>query len=136
MFEVFEHTADLGLRIRASSLDQLFAEAGRGLFSLIVADVSTVRATQGKQFRVTGNEVDYLMFDWLSELLYAFDSSHLLLCEFRVRMDAKGLTADCLGEPVDPDRHLLEHEVKAITYHQFLVEERDGQWLAEFVVDI
>ena len=36
MWEIFEHTADLGLRIRADSRDQLFSEAAHGLFSLIV----------------------------------------------------------------------------------------------------
>lgn len=31
MFEVFEHTADIGLVVRASSLEQLFAETANGM---------------------------------------------------------------------------------------------------------
>ena len=44
MYETFEHTADLGLRIRAADLPSLFADAGRGLFSIIVADLDQHRA--------------------------------------------------------------------------------------------
>ena len=43
MYETFEHTADLGLRVRAADLDTLFAEAAACLFSAIVEDPATVR---------------------------------------------------------------------------------------------
>src|SRR5262245_33740299 len=36
MHEVFEHTADLGLRIRAANLNDLFVEAAQALFETIV----------------------------------------------------------------------------------------------------
>jgi SHS2 domain-containing protein len=46
------------------------------------------------------------------------------------------LRAAAWGEPVDPARHELDHEVKAITYHGLKLE-RDGDgWLAEVIVDI
>ena len=46
MIEIFDHTADLGLRVRAADLDTLFAEAARALFSAIVEDLGTVVASQ------------------------------------------------------------------------------------------
>jgi SHS2 domain-containing protein len=136
MYEVFEHTADVGLRVRAASRDTLFAEAGQALFSLIVANLDEVRTTDERHFRIEGEQLDYLLFDWLSELLYTFETAHLLLREFDVRVDDTGLTASCRGEPLDPERHPLDHEVKAITYHELLVEQSDGEWLAEVVLDI
>ena len=36
MYELFEHTADLGLRVEAQDLDALFRDAAEGLFSIIV----------------------------------------------------------------------------------------------------
>ena len=48
MYEIFEHTADLGIRVRGGSLNELFADAARGLFSVMVANRrSGVRATRG-----------------------------------------------------------------------------------------
>jgi len=136
MYEVFEHTADLGLRVRGATQEELFAEAARGLTAMIVANLDTVRAVQSRTFEVSGDELGFLMFDWLNELLYAFEADKLLLSRFDVRIDGDQLHAVCRGEAMDPDRHSMEHEVKAITYHQLRVEQVDGSWLAEVIVDI
>jgi SHS2 domain-containing protein len=114
-FETFEHTADLGLRVWAMDLSSLFADAGRGLFSLIVPDLESVRPTETANFELAADGAEYLLFDWLNELLYTFEVRHLLLCKFDVQLGETGLTATAYGEPVDPQRHVLDHEVKAIT---------------------
>jgi SHS2 domain-containing protein len=136
MYEVFEHTADLGLRVRAADLDSLFAEAGQGLFSVIVENLADVRQDREVTFQLAERDPVYLLFDWLNELLYTFESQHLLLSQFAVGVTATGLRATARGEPVDPDRHRLDHEVKAITYHGLKLEQTPDGWLAEVIVDI
>ncbi|MAD79308.1 MAG: archease [Pirellulaceae bacterium] len=136
MYEVFEHTADLGLRVRADSLDALLVDAARGLFSLIVTNLDQVKAVQEKTIRIDASEPEYLLFDWLNELLYTFDVDQLLFSEFIVRVDARGLTATCRGEPMQPGRHEMDHEVKAITYHGLKVQKEEKGWMAELIVDI
>jgi SHS2 domain-containing protein len=136
MFEVFELTADIGLRILATDRDSLFAEAAAGLFSLLVANPRSVRKTQTKTYRIDGEQGDYLLFDWLNELLYTFETERLLLTDFQVEFDDSGLTGTCGGEPIDRTRHALEHEVKAITYHGLRLEQTADGWLAEVIVDI
>jgi SHS2 domain-containing protein len=140
MYEVFEHTADLGIRVRAGTLDELFADAGRGLIAQL-ANLSAVRPVTQRTITLAGESLDFLLFDWLSELLYAFEESHLLLAEFDVRVEQSAgsfsLTATCRGETADPNRHELDHEVKAITYHGLSVKQLDdGTWEAEMIVDI
>ena len=136
MYETFEHTADLGLRVTATDLPALFCEAAKGLFSIIVADPRSVVAREQLRLEVPGQRHDELLFDWLSELLYLFESKRMLLAEFEVEIDAHGLRATVTGEPWEPSRHLLEHEVKAITYHRLKVERTSNGWLAEVIVDI
>lgn len=145
MFELFDHTADLGLRVRASTLEELLCEAGRGLLAMHVANPEAIRLVQAKTIELSADEPSYLLFDWLSELLYAFESDKLLLVEFEIELQASGtssrtfptvLTALCRGEPMDPARHVMDHEVKAITYHGLQVEQQDGTWFAEVIVDI
>lgn len=136
MYEVFEHTADLGLRIRAESFESLLVEAARGFVSLIVDDPSSILSSQQMTLRIEGTAPDYLLFDWLNELLYRFDTGHFLGCRFDVAVDEQGLTAHISGETLDPARHRLEHEVKAITYHELRVERQADGWLAEVIVDI
>lgn len=136
MYEIFEHTADLGLRVKAPDLEALFADAGRGLTSMIAANLEAIRPVRAVPLRVAGTRRDDLLFDWLSEILYLFESEHLLLSDFEVRLDDEGLQATARGEPLDESRHQLEHEVKAITYHGLKVEQTSDGWLAEVIVDI
>jgi SHS2 domain-containing protein len=136
MYETFDHTADLGLRMRGPDLDQLFAEAARALFSTIVEDLNTIEPRQKIDVHLTADECEYLLFDWLKELLFHFDSEHLLFGRFEVHVGSDGLRGTAWGEPLDRSRHALEHEVKAITYHGLRVEQTDDGWLAEVIVDI
>lgn len=136
MYEHFEHTADLGLRVRAPDLDTLFAEAAQALFAAIVEDLATVQPLHPLEVRLEGDDRAYLLFDWLRELLYRFDSEHRLFSRFDVKVTENGLEATAWGEPLDRARHELGHEVKAITYHGLKAEPSDGGWLAEVIVDI
>ena len=136
MFETFEHTADLGLRIRAPDLDTLFAEAAQALFSAVVDDLGTVEPRERHDVRLTGDDRSYLLFDWLNELLFRFDAEHRLFSRFEVRIGGNGLSGSAWGELFDRSRHALAHEVKAITYHGLCVEQEDGGWRAEVIVDI
>lgn len=136
MYEIFEHTADLGLRVRAPDLNTLFTDAGRGLTSMIAANLGAIRTVREVPLRITGTRRDDLLFDCLSEILYLFESEHILLADFTFEFDDEGLRATARGEPLDESRHQLEHEVKAITYHGLKVEQTPDGWLAEVIVDI
>jgi SHS2 domain-containing protein len=141
MFEFFEHTADVGIRARAPDLGGLFAEAGRALSSLIVEDLKAVRLDAQFTFELEAVSVEDLLFDWLSELLYAFAVRKTALREFRVDVTRTGgtarLRAVAEGERFDLRRHGASHEVKAVTYHGLSVRrEQGGDWLAEVILDI
>ena len=136
MHEFFEHTADLGLRIRAADLDSLFTEAAQALFEAILEDPAAVRPQRKLDVSLPADDKEYLLFDWLKALLYHFDADHLVLGRFEVKLTENGLIGSAWGEPLDRSRHELSHEVKAITYHGLRAEERDGQWSAEVIVDI
>lgn len=136
MYEHFDHTADLGIRARAPDLSGLFADAARGLFAAIVEDLDTIEPRVEQTFEIAGEDRDYLLFDWLNALLQSFEGEQMLWASFTVTLEEKGLRGVAHGEPYEPDRHQLSHEVKAITYHELRVEQVDGEWLAEVIVDI
>jgi len=136
MYETFEHTADIGLRARAADLDTLFSEAAKAFFSVIVENGDEVQAVNEYSISVHADERDDLMYDWLAELLYLFDTKHVLLCEFNVSVRDGSLAATVRGEPVDSDRHRLDMEVKAITYHELKVKRDGEEWFAEVIVDL
>ena len=136
MYETFDHTADLGLRIRSDTLDGLFADAARCLFSVLVANLDDVQPVEEVTFTLDPDDYDLLLFDWLAELLYTFETRKLLLSQFDVHVGEDGMHATARGEPLDTSRHVMAHEIKAITYHELKVERTDDCWLAEVIVDI
>lgn len=136
MFELFDHTADLGLRVRAAEPDLLFAEAGRAFLAVLVSNPDAVEPREVLKIDVAGRNLEYLFVDWLDELLFRFDSKRFLATGFNVRIDVRGLSATLHGEAYDSFRHRLAHEIKAVTYHELKVEQTEDGWLAEVILDI
>jgi SHS2 domain-containing protein len=136
MHELFEHTADLGLRVNAADLNTLFAEAAECLFSAVLEDVSTVQPLTEFTVELQGTDREFLLFDWLRDLLMKWDEDHVVFGKFEVNVRENGLTGKAWGEPLDRDRHQLAHEVKAITYHELKVQQTPEGWVAEVIVDI
>ncbi|MBK7993509.1 MAG: archease [Blastocatellia bacterium] len=136
MYEIFEHTADLGLRVKAKDINTLFAEAALGMFSLVVENVDQISPKETLEIQIDGTDYQYLFFDWLNELLYILETQHLVFAKFTVNITDKGLRASIAGEKIDPSRHILDHEVKAITYHALQVAKVENGWLAEVILDI
>ena len=132
MHEIFEHTADLGLRVTAPTLDRLMADAAAGLFQIIAGDLGQIRPRpeHARLFHVAGTDPTWLLFDWISELHAAFEIGRMLFCRFDVTIDSTGLHATAHGEPYDPSRHLLAHEIKAITQHELAVVQTADGWEA------
>ena len=95
-----------------------------------------MRPLETVRLAVVGRKLDELMRDWLAELLYLCDARRLLFCRFDVSVGPEGLRAEAQGEPIDPQRHELDMEVKAVTWHGLKVERAGDRWLAEVIVNV
>ena len=136
MYEHFDHTADLGLRVVSPDLDGLFHDAALGFFSVVVEPSSLPGGTRELEIRLSAERLDHLLIDWLNELLYLFDTQRLLLDTIRVTVRGTRLAATARSRPMDRERDRMLHEVKAITYHGLKVEQTSDGWLAEVILDI
>jgi SHS2 domain-containing protein len=134
-FELIDHTADIGIAAYGADLKEAFANAAYALFSLMV-DLDDVRECLCREARVTADNREDLLVEWLNELIYIFDVDNLLLKRFEItRLTDKSLRADCFGEKIDPQRHRIKMGIKAATYHMLRVEEGNG-WRAQVLLDI
>src|SRR4051794_4055703 len=117
--ETFDHTADVGLRIRGRDLDDLFRTAAEGVFDYIVANRDAVREEHRESVSLDAESPPELLAGWLNELIFRCETQHRLYTSFAVRVagDGRSLQAEIAGEPIDRDRHVLDHEVKAVTHH-------------------
>ena len=136
MFEILEHTADIGFRARGSTVAGLFESSALAMCS-ISAELVNVRPRLEYPLAALGEDYESLLVNWLSEILYWTDGRQLALREFRVsHIEPTAVRGVARGEPRDPQRHPARVIVKAVTYHQLKVlEEADG-WMAEVYLDI
>ena len=81
-----------------------------------------------------------LLFAFLQEFIYYKDARRMLLRASSIAIaEEEGtlkLRAVARGEEIDPDRHPMVVDVKAVTLHRFAVEHRGGVWRATVVLDI
>lgn len=135
-FEPLEHTADAGIRARATTLAELLVACAEGMFSLIV-EGGEVREAMAVEVAVEADGPPDLLHAWLRELLWRFTGEGLVFARFEVHEATEtAARATCTGEPFDPGRHTGGVEIKAVTYHGLRVEHSDGEWLAEVLFDI
>jgi SHS2 domain-containing protein len=138
-YEFFDHTGDIGVSIRARTLAQLFADAASAFTDSITA-IERIEPKRPEELDVDAPELDLLLVDFLSELLYRFDTRAWLTRNAELELQEKdggwALQGTLRGERLDPARHDVKVLVKAVTYHGLHVERVDGLWTARVVFDI
>ena len=134
-FEVIEHTADIGIIARGDDLPTLFSHAAAGMLSLLI-EVDTLQPDITKEIRLEAGDMETLLVQWLNELLYIIYTEKLVLYKFDILIDERRLTARCLGQEVDLKSHIFKREIKAATYHDLGIVERDGEYSARIIFDI
>ncbi len=142
-FRFVEHLtqADVAFKARGRTLPEMFAAAGRAVTRTMVTDLRSVRAKETRSFTLTAEQVDLLLFNFLQEMIYLKDVDLLLFSRFKVaiRHPRRGpwtLAAVLKGERIDPQRHELLVDVKAVTMHRFEVARDRSGWKATVVLDI
>jgi len=134
--ETFEHTADIGLAAEAETLAELFEALAEGLAEMICPR-GQVRPLQARGLTVEAEDIESLTVDALTEVMNLIQTDRFAVSAVRVRRAQETvLEAELLGEPYDPARHVIDREVKAVTYHQLRIA-RDGEtWTARVILDI
>jgi SHS2 domain-containing protein len=135
-YEVFEHTADIGLHAYGQTLPELFANAAFGMESLMVAP-EQVGITVSREISVEGHDLVSLLVSWLNELIFLFDTEYLLLRQFEITaFTDTHLTATVSGEPYDSTCHDLSSAIKAATWHEANIESEAEGYKARIIFDI
>ena len=134
-FTILDHTADVGLRVRGATLAELFGNAARGMFTLL-CDPTTVHPRERVAVAIEEDDLAYLLHDWLKELLYIVDTRRMLFARFEADITAGRLDGAAWGEPLEPARHEIKTEIKAVTCHGLEVRRRHGHWTAQVIFDL
>jgi SHS2 domain-containing protein len=135
-FEVIDHTADVGIIVYGADVKELFANAALALFSLIT-EPESIQEKSHLNLRVSSDERDSLLVEWLNELIYFFDAKHILFNRFDIQsLTQNELKATCHGEGFDPMKHKIKRGVKAATYHMLRLDKNNDGYKAQIILDI
>lgn len=135
-FELLEHTADIGIRARGRSPSEAVVQATLGFFNLMY-DPERVQPTLERELEIRAEGYEYVLHDFLNELVYLFDAEKLAFSRIEIlELSPERLHAKLRGERFDPSRHEGRVYVKAVTLHQLKFEERAGEWITEVYLDI
>mgnify|MGYP002780571679 FL=1 len=140
-----DHTADVGIEVRAASPAQLFHRAALGMLALL-EDAEAAAAEPGasaepaageahaRELALDAEDLAMLLVLWLRELLYLYEVERFRYraAEF-ARLDERGLQARVRGEPA---RAAMLGELKAVTYHGLAGERDGGGWYARVIFDV
>ncbi len=134
--EEIEHTADAGIVVHAGDMRQLFERAAWGMFALIT-EPESVRSQQRARIELEAGDRGSLMVQWLSELNFRHATEGMVFGEFNIeQLTDERLLATIKGERIDPARHRIHTEIKAVTYHGLeIVQDEDG-WRAQIIFDL
>lgn len=135
-WEILEHTADTGFRVRAGSLPALLELAAEALCG-VALDCSNAASKEARTVRAEGADPESLLVNWLNEVLWVIDGARLAPAKIRVfEASAHEVSGVVEGEPRDDARHPPLIVVKAATYHQLKVLQSSDGWVAEVYLDI
>ncbi|MBI3997129.1 MAG: archease [Candidatus Omnitrophica bacterium] len=135
-YAFFNHTADIGIRAEASTLEELFIRMAQGLTELLVED-SPLQPREARSIELTADDAASLLLKWLQELLFWFATERFAPIRYVLtEVTPTSLRGTVRGERFDPARHQQGREVKAITRHLLRAEPCEDGWVGEVIVDI
>lgn len=133
-------TADVAFEAWGATPEDTFLAAADATLNTMVEEIGTVAPLERRVFSLAADSLDLLLFELLQELVYHKDAERLLLRVRDLRIEETGsgyrLHAEATGETIDPDRHCLLADVKAVTLHRLSVEKTPSGWRAVVVLDV
>lgn len=129
-YEELEHTADVKVRVKGRSIEDLFAESVRALMEVMY--VTCIGKGVEREIDVSAEGEVELIHDFLSEVLYASEVDNIVFCETSVTITDFRVRGTLYGEYFSPDRHLGGAEVKGISYNDLSLT-REGEF---YVLDV
>ena len=141
-FEYLEHTADIMFRAYGSTQEEMLSHAASALFKTMV-DPATIAVRESWAVELQAPDLESLAYQWLSEIVFLFETESAVFSTFRVRLTQVGampdetikLHAEIGGERIDLNRHAFGTEVKAVTRHKFGIKKND-LWCIQVVLDV
>jgi len=132
-FELLEHTADIKMRVFGTSIEEVFKNAAYGMACIQKEGIEDQELKIQKTIEIESIDIESLLVDFLSEILTLSDTYQEAYPKVsNIKIKDKKINAEILGFSVDH----FDEDIKAATYHEVKIEEKNRKWEAEVIFDI
>lgn len=130
--------ADIAFEATGADLEALFRAAAEATVGSMVSDLDSIADREKREIALRCTDTEQLLHEFLEKLIFYKDAEQLLLKVrgITITADALRLKAQLVGERIEPSRHELITDVKAVTFHRFKVERGAEHWKATVVLDV
>jgi SHS2 domain-containing protein len=132
--------ADVAFETWGTTLEEVFIAAADATMNVMVEDLGTIERSLELTIELEHDQLDLLLFSFLNELIFLKDARRLLLrvqsLSVQINNSSFTLKASVYGEALDPRKHSLIVDVKAVTLHRFSLKQTDAGWEAFVILDI
>ena len=124
-----DHTAEVGLLVRASSPEEILRETVLAFGRYVELDEGGAAAAH--TLELSGRDHATLLVALLEELIYLADTEGFVADDSAVALSGNHLQVELTGR-----RTKVQPLVKAATYHDLAFERADGSWEARVILDV
>lgn len=139
-FKFHEHTADIAFEATGETLSELFQSAAEALAETLIYNPDQIQPKILRNMSIKNQDLEFLLHDFLEELIFLKDTESLILrvVELSISDSEEGflMNARLQGEPIDPVRHEQRADVKAVTFHQYRLENEGTGWRCYIILDV
>ncbi len=133
-FEELDHTADILMRVQGATIAEVFSDAGRAMFHVMYGPCEDRGAE--RRFSLEADDLESLLIDYLSELLFITDIENIVFCSFDLDIQDTRLSAVARGEPFDPARHSAGALIKGVSYSGLEIIKEENAYVVDIIFDI
>ena len=135
-YKLIDHTADFGIQVFGADSQELFTNAALALFD-VITETDMLKSLDSCNITASGEDWSDLMVNWLREILYLWNGKEMLVKAVQIlSLSEKKISAKIYFDAYMPDRHIINTEIKAVTYHQIQVKSCPSGWEARVIFDI
>ena len=145
-FIYLDHIADIRFIAYGETIETLFENAAKAMLT-VIADIENIRPENKFAVELEAPDLENLMVNFLSELLFLFDAEETVIgnvtvkrIERKIENDGEfekySIVASVSGEPMNAAEQNFKTEVKAVTYNGIRVEKTEKGYETEVVLDL
>jgi len=133
-YQILPHPADVKLQITASTKEELFQGALKGMASIIQPQIPPKAPLVKENIEIQSLDLNALLVDFLNEVLAKTDITQVVFNKLKIRkLTDNYLQAEIEGQKSD----YFDQEIKAVTHHGLEIKQnKNGHYQVTILFDI